>query len=59
MWLQSGIYGRSSTDRQEAQMLFTLTTLVARDRTLELLEDAARRRTGRPPEPSSPRLRKG
>ena len=40
-------------------MLFTLTTLVARDRTLELLEDAARRRTGRPPEPSSPRLRKG
>lgn len=39
-------------------MLTTLTTLVARDRTLELLENAARRRTGRPADPSPPRLRK-
>lgn len=39
-------------------MLTTLTTLVARDRTLELLEEAARRRTGRRLQPAAPRLRK-
>jgi hypothetical protein len=40
-------------------MLTTLTTLVARSRTLELLEEGARRRTGRRQHPAAPRLRKG
>ena len=40
-------------------MLTTLTTLVARNRTQELLERAALRRTGRPHEPAAPRLGRG
>lgn len=40
-------------------MLTTLTTLVARDRTQELLDRAARRRTGSPLAPAAPRLARG
>jgi RNA polymerase sigma factor (sigma-70 family) len=44
--LQSGIYGRSSITRTEAEMTHSLITLVAQDRTRGLLEEAERHRAG-------------